>query len=371
MQPPPQEEFQGSCPQIEGLRASSGDAAGTLIDVSRPARRLPSALGESFTRREALASGASPRRVRASDLERPFHGVRLRREAAQVTSAGASASASDEGDDAPFALDRRTRRAIIRRARAYARVAPEHSFFVGWSAFAIHGLPLPLGVDEAELTVGIFAPLHAPRGAGVRGIKVSPRFARIAQVDSLPVADVVSAWALAAETLSVRDLVVLGDAVVCIPRDARGTPIPARQRASIDQLRAAAAVPWRRGQRKLMRALEEIRVGSMSPLETDYRRAAANAGLPEPELDVEIRDRHGRLIGISDVVYRAQRVIVEIEGRQHNTSDRQWNRDLDKYAALVAEGWEVVRLTARHIRGAGHPGIHQVRRMLVRRGWTS
>ncbi|MBN9175878.1 MAG: hypothetical protein J0I43_00695 [Microbacterium sp.] len=103
----------------------------------------------------------------------------------------------------------------------------------------------------------------------------------------------------------------------------------------------------------LLRALECIRVGSMSPLETDFRLVTAAAGLPEPELDVEIRDERGVLLGIADARYEAYRVIVEVEGDHHRTSRAQWRRDIAKHAAYVRAGYEVVRLTAPDVRGAG------------------
>lgn len=108
-------------------------------------------------------------------------------------------------------------------------------------------------------------------------------------------------------------------------------------------------------------------MGSASPLETDYRLAAEDAGLPECELDVEIRDSSGRLLGICDAVYAAQRVIVEIEGDHHRTDRTQWDRDIEKYAALVADGWEIIRLTARHIRQRHPRGPELVRAALARR----
>jgi len=76
-------------------------------------------------------------------------------------------------------------------------------------------------------------------------------------------------------------------------------------------------VPWRRNRELLLDALALVREGSMSPLETDMRLALTGAGLPEPELDVEIRTERGSLIGICDAVYPERRVIVEVEG--HHT----------------------------------------------------
>ena len=72
--------------------------------------------------------------------------------------------------------------------------------------------------------------------------------------------------------------------------------------------------------------------------------------MPPADLDVEIRDASGRLLGISEFAYRERRVVVEIEGDHHRTSRAQWNRDLDKYAAYAAAGWEVVRVTSHHLR---------------------
>lgn len=75
-------------------------------------------------------------------------------------------------------------------------------------------------------------------------------------------------------------------------------------------------------------------------------RAGASSGLPEPVLDWPIRNETGRLLGITEIVYPEFRVLVEIEGDQHRVSRRQWIRDIEKYAAYVAEGYEVVRLTS-------------------------
>src|SRR5690606_6272639 len=92
------------------------------------------------------------------------------------------------------------------------------------------------------------------------------------------------------------------------------------------------------------------RVGSSSPLESDYRLDAEDAGLPEPVLDFEVRDGRGRLLGISEFAYPLHRTVVEIEGDHHRTSKLQWNRDIQKYRDYAAEGWEVVRLTAADVR---------------------
>jgi hypothetical protein len=171
--------------------------------------------------------------------------------------------------------------------------------------------------------------------------------------------------------LSERDLVRLGDAIVRIPRDERGRPRPELRLGSVDELRAALEVGRRAGAHRLRAALARIRVGAMSPLETDARLDAVEAGLPEPELDVEIRSsENGRLLGIADGRYPAYRVLMEVEGDHHRTDRRQWARDIEKHAAYAAEGYETVRLTGIQIRQNPAQGVALLREALIRGGWT-
>jgi hypothetical protein len=146
-----------------------------------------------------------------------------------------------------------------------------------------------------------------------------------------------------------------------------GRPLPGERLATLEQLERAASAGRRVGVERLRQALPQIRVGSASPLETEFRLDAAAGGLPDPELDVEIRDGRGRLLGISELVYRRFRVVVEVEGDHHRTDRSQWVRDIDKYNAYAAAGWEVVRLTAAHVRGEDARAVRIVREALQRR----
>jgi hypothetical protein len=330
--------------------------------MPRPARILPYALGASFSVEQAAQLGVTYGRLRAGDLERPFRGVRVR------TTAGGDTSAGETVEPEPLSIDRLSRQALLRRAHAYATVMPDEAFFAGRTAAVIHDLPV--GDGGGPLCVAVHAPLRGLRARGIRGIKVSPALASVRECSGLRATSPASTWAMLASELSVHELVIVGDAVVRVPRDAHGRHVPAAQLATIDQLRLAARAPWRRRRAELEEALGQIRVGSMSPLETDFRLSAIAGGLPEPELDVEIRDPAGRLLGISDAVYPLQRTIVEVEGDHHRTTRAQWNRDIEKYAQYSAQGWEVVRLTAAHIRGREARAAELVRAVLVRRGWS-
>jgi hypothetical protein len=305
---------------------------------------------------EARLAGVSSSRLRAKDLDSPFHGVRVR----------AESDAPHDASARPLSPWEESRQEEVRRATAFAAVMGSGTFFAGRTAAVLQGAAVDPG---PELVVAVFAPGRAPRHRGVRGIHVMPELARVGAFDGMRVTTPASTWAMLGAELSVRELVALGDSMVRVPRDRKGRLEPHRRLAAVEQLERAVLAGRRVGIARLREALHHIRVGSASPLETDFRLDAVTAGLPEPELDVEIRDRGGRLLGISEVVYRSARVVVEIEGDHHRVDRTQWNRDIDKYAAYAAEGWEVVRLTAAHIRGHRPRGVGLVRAALLRRGW--
>lgn len=202
----------------------------------------------------------------------------------------------------------------------------------------------------------------------MRGVKVAPHLANVIMHDEVRTTDAASTWAMLGAELTVRELVALGDQIVRVPRDRRGSLVARQQMGTIDDLDNIVAAGRRRGIDRLRDALPLVRVGSASPLETDFRLDAAAGGLPTPELDVEIHDRNGALLGITEFVFSRFRTAVEIEGDHHRTDRTQWNRDIDKYAAYAAEGWEVVRLTSAHVR-ANRSAVGIVRSVLLRRGW--
>ncbi|MFD5224613.1 hypothetical protein ACFWHT_03235 [Microbacterium sp. NPDC058342] len=318
---------------------------------------LPASLGACFSTTTALRSGLTHGRLRAKDLTSPFHGARrTRRDIEQEESAVRQ-------DTEPLAASRSIARRVRAKALAYLPVMPEGAFVCGRSAAALRGYPI---TPDEQLDIGTTAPRRAPRGRGVRGRKTQSHLVTVEVIDGIPVSSPATTWAMLARELSVRRLVILADAILQIPRDSHGRPRPEWAGATRDELQAAIDAGNRAGVSKLREALSRARAGSASPLETEYRLDAEIDGLPEPELDVEIRDARGRLLGISEIVYRGFKTIVEIEGDHHRTSRRQWNRDLQKYRDYAAEGWEVVRLTSEDIR-VRRTATRIVRAVLARR----
>lgn len=323
--------------------------------MTRP-RPLPAELGSSFASAHALAIGVTPRRLRAKDLSAPFRGTRRKRKPDDEP------STTDDETHTRYRHEREEHRESM---HLFATVMEPGAFFCGSTAAYAYGAP----IDRPErLHVGVFAPRRAPRRRGIRGRKVEPRLATVRDHDGLPMSSPASTWAMLGQDLSVRELVKIGDAFVQIPRDDFGRRHPELALATIDQLRAATEAGMRPGVRRLRRALELIRVGSSSPMETEFRLDADAAGLPVPVLDREIRDEGGRLLGISEFAYPEFLTVVEIEGDHHRTSRQQWDRDIAKYQSYADAGWHPVRLTSRHVRGE-KTGVSIVAATLRRRGW--
>lgn len=324
-------------------------------------RPLPATLGDVFTAADALTAGITRRRLRARDLSSPFHGVR--RTGVFV----AEQKKLDVADTEPYASARVERRRVVNDALAYRLVQPEGTFVCGRSAAMMYGAPVTC---PDALEVAVIAPRRAPRGRNVIGRTIAAHLVGTRLHDGVLLSDPASTWAMLCRDLTERELVHVGDWMVRIPRDQFGVLRPEQQLATIEQLREAAYAGSRPpGTNRLRAALESVRVGSSSVLETDYRLDAAASGLPEPSLDVEVRIE-GRLLGISEIAYKPYRLVVETEGDHHRTHRKQWHRDIAKYRAYEAAGIQVMRLTSYDLRGERPTGIRLVADALRRRGWN-
>jgi hypothetical protein len=314
---------------------------------------LPSDLPHAFRVSTALARGATRRRMRGADLASPFWGVRTR---------------SDVVEDIDSDLDLRERAALA-RIRAYAPRMSSLAFLTHESSALLWRLPIPL-YEGMPVHAGVLHPHRAPRGAGVRGHEIAAHLVAIRELDGIRVSSPAATWAQLAAKLSLRDLVAVGDAIIRIPRGPGGVPGTASAAlGTVEQLRAAALAGKRRGAARIREALPLLRPGASSRPESHLRLELIACGLPEPELDVEIRTLAGALLGISEVVFPRWRTVVEYEGDHHRTLKSQWNRDIDKYDAYRAAGWQVVRITAEHLYGDGATAGRRVREALIRQGW--
>ncbi|MCL2794693.1 MAG: endonuclease domain-containing protein [Microbacteriaceae bacterium] len=277
---------------------------------------LPDTLAAApFTVQKAAEAGVSAARLRASDLINPFRGVRV------------PLSLLREADD-----DQR----FVLLLDAYQAKLPRGWFFSGPTAARILGVPLPKRLERPE--VHVTAPgAFAPRGGFLIGhtadaATTTRMFGRRIRVPAELRCELAS-------VLDLDELITAGDRLLS------DKPILLTTRGHLEA--AVAAHGSRRGARRLRAALPELREDVWSPRETWTRLILLRAGFPEPERNHRIHGPDGRLIAIGDLVYPKLKIVIEYEGERWHR-DRWSGVDVDRYNALNAAGWLVVRIRKQH-----------------------
>ena len=99
-----------------------------------------------------------------------------------------------------------------------------------------------------------------------------------------------------------------------------------------------------RGQRGIRRAREALELldgRSASRPESRLRCVLVAGGLPAPEVNATVLDRHGGWLAQPDLLYRRARLGIEYNGRDHSDVPRM-RRDITRTLDLEREGWHVV-----------------------------
>lgn len=249
---------------------------------------------------------------------------------------------------------------VERCCRAYRVRMHPTEFFSHQTAADLLGLPLPWRLRTDNVHVTTLSPRRAPRSAGVVGHRIAADLVQLWRCRGLTITSPVDTWCQLAQVLSIRELVVMGDALL-----RRHAPLSTLEELQTGVRRYAG----RRGHRKLVVALAKVRPRTDSPPETELRLDIVADGLPEPEVNGVILDRFGRQIAIGDLVYRRYRVLVEYDGGQHREDLAQYERDIDRLDDVMREGWRVIRVNKSH-RGVRRELIlRNIRAALIERGW--
>jgi hypothetical protein len=232
---------------------------------------------------------------------------------------------------------------FLRRCEAYSRLmSPDHCFSHRTAA-RLWGCPLPdTPVDDEPLHVSSRAGAGRARMRGIVGHELSGDHVRIVRRAGFMVTDPTTTWLHMAGALGPRWLVAAGDHFVLEPIVAvAGDPRPYVELEEFD--RQVRAYPGRHC-RRARAALERVRPRVESPRETFLRLDLVDAGLPEPLTNHPIVDSNGREIAIGDLVYLAEKVLVEYDGEHHRTDSRQYRRDIERHDDLLADRWTHIRL---------------------------
>lgn len=269
-------------------------------------------------------------RLRGKDLTSPFRGVRRSGDGAQD---------------------------LLERCREFATLMTKDEFFSHTTALAL--LDFPMAPVKA-IHVCACAPRRARRTRGVIGHQMDAEEVLTYGVAGLSVIDPALAWCQCATSMNLRALVVIGDALLC-----RQHPWVTAETLE----RRVREWSGKRGARQLRAAAELVRSGTDSPQETLLRLDVIDFGLPDPEVNGEIRDHRGNLLAIADLLWREYRVILEYDGEQHRTDHRQFARDVDRLNDLTTGDWRVLRINRSHDARRRRETLAQVRTTLLARGW--
>lgn len=236
--------------------------------------------------------------------------------------------------------------AVLRAAGSSATLVPSHH-----SCLAICDLPLH-GVDD-EIH---FTRTRAGRSAVNSGVHIHrPLSSDAFSSTSPPRLHPAIAIVQTAARHGVEAAVVAGDAAL-----ARGLV----RRADFDWALERAGLA--RGAAFARAAVAQVDGRSESPGESRARVLFRALALPEPELQVNIRDGQG-LVGRVDFLFRAQRTVVEFDGavKYDGSSGRQaLVREKSREDRLRALGYQVVRLTWADLDAPGR--VHE----LIRRAFA-
>lgn len=109
---------------------------------------------------------------------------------------------------------------------------------------------------------------------------------------------------------------------------------------------------------------------SASRPETLLRLLLAEARLPAFQVNVPILDAGGSPIAIGDLVSYEFKVVVEYDGRHHDLSDKQRERDRQRRHDLALAGWLIVTVVSGGLDRDASRTIREVREAFRAHGWV-
>lgn len=188
------------------------------------------------------------------------------------------------------------------------------------SAARIWMIPLPPRL-ESDWRIHVANPPHssAPRRVNVVGHRLAFAKSEIWILDGVRFTGAARTWLDLAASLSLRDIVAAGDFLVC----QHGAEFPAPRTAicSVADLDHVVMVhPGIRGIRQARAALDLIPVGADSPPETYLRLDLVEAGLPEPKLNLVLRDKFGRALLWPDAAYPEYKLCLQYESHRKTSA---------------------------------------------------
>ena len=304
-----------------GVNASAGSEP--VPDVDIESDEVPFDPSHPFTRKQGLAAGITPNRLRGPGFVRLHTGVFV---AADV-------------ELTPLI-----------RAEAALKTYADTAFASHATAARISGLPLPALPGEH---VTVMAQKDRHRIAGVV-CHCAPQ-AEVRTVNGVRVSMIEQNFVELATLLSLVDLVVVGDYLV------RKNP---NGLARLQRYCAKATGP---GAAAARRALTYVRTGVDSPMETRLRMLIVLAGLPEPLVNQLVGEESELDFRKYDMCWPSIKLIVEYDGRQHVEREDQWESDIGRREKIDDDGWRILVFIAKDIYNTPGNTLNRIHRQLVAR----
>ena len=299
---------------------------------------LPQSLsGRPFAVSTAMIEGVSPSRLRSSDLDAPFWGVR---------------SANGFTDD------------LVGRAFAYFSRSSELAILSHVSAAQLFGMPLPTRFQaDVRLHVAVPPDMRAPRGRGVVGHHLRLHPTDVLIRDGIRTTTQARTLCDLASILKEEDLLAVADYLIWWRRsDADRVPI-----AEIEA--AIGRHPTSRGMARARAVFPKSSDRADSAPESKIRYRILLAGLPAPSVNLNVYDAGGRFLAMPDLSYPKYRMALDYEGDHHRTDIEQWEKDIHRVPRLEDAGWHHTRISRRDLRDSTD-FLDRLARNLRARGWT-
>lgn len=223
----------------------------------------------------------------------------------------------------------------------------------------------PWLADSTELHLSKPRSLPPVRRKGVLGHTVLALEDEIELVDGIRLSTQSRTWLDLARVLPLHDLVSMGDQLIRIPRvDFEGRTEPYDTIAGLRVL--VGRHPNLQGIVRAREALDLMRVGADSAPESLLRLAIADAGLPEPGLQVPLRPGDARSPS-ADLGYRHRRLAIQYDGG-HHLGEAQILSDRRRDKAFESAGWTVLVFDKDDLADEFQRALQRIKRAL-RNGW--
>lgn len=270
------------------------------------------------------------KRLRASDLDRSIHGVRIARSSAPLT--------------------------LIDRCRMLALRLRDDMVFSHTTAALLHGAPLDWRWERSAIIhVTVPADEASPHARHLLGHHASMPDSDVTLVRDLPVTTAARTWCDLAPILTLGDLVAAGDYFI-------HHRIPLTTIAELtERVRGMAG---RRGVRSAREAVLLLNNRAESRPESLLRVILVHAGF-DPDINHTLVDTDTGRERRPDFLLREHRVILEYQGDYHRTKE-QWRKDMTRRSQLEAQGRRVMELNSDDLKDPGEL-VGRIHALIARR----